>query len=374
MKIFLMAILMLAAALPLLADEPLTGLIGKPVSLAEELYGVDAAGDGSMVFTDKTWFGAEAVTQLVPMNGKIDHIKVAFDTKADFELLKKNVQKELGKPDNYSLSAEGEPNTNHYYKNGFFWVFYMDDNSAAMNVSRSDFADYELYQVPADTVLIQTAYGDVNGNGTDDRVLLAGKPGENGFSKLYLFVEDGETRERLQGTFNYKLDGGREPSLLVNDINGDGIDDICVSAYTEGGLAVHIGTFAGGKGEYKYLIDPMEMFKGYTPVVRLTTNYNACVITYEKQLRLFSVEKFKEALEAMGIYDDKGKVVKPLKATVSPMQEFEITSIEDENLYTLITFQDVYLMDPQNTVCRVKLKYRWKRDQAEPLKTVFLDD
>ncbi|MBP5274778.1 MAG: hypothetical protein ILO36_07570 [Abditibacteriota bacterium] len=374
MKKILLALLTLGAALPLLADEPLTGLIGKPVSLAEELYGVDAAGDGSVVFTDKAWFGAEAVTQLVPQNGKIDHIKVAFDTKADFELLKKNVQKELGKPDNYSLSTEGEPNTNHFYKDGLFWMFYMDDNSAAMTVSRSDFADYELYQVPADTILIQTAYGDVNGNGTEDRALLAGKPGEKGYGKLYLFVEDGETRERLQGTFNYKLDGGSEPSLLVQDVNGDGIDDICVSAYTEGGLAVHIGTFAGGKGKYRYILDPMDMFKGYTPVVRLTANYNACVLTSGKQLRLFSVEKYKEALEAMGVYDDKGKVVKPLKATVSPMQKFEITSVEDEDLYSLMTLQDVYFMDPQNTVCRVKLKYRWKRDQAEPVRTVVLEE
>ncbi|MBR4748892.1 MAG: hypothetical protein IK083_04885, partial [Abditibacteriota bacterium] len=62
------------------------------------------------------------------------------------------------------------------------------------------------------------------------------------------------------------------------------------------------------------------------------------------------------------------------KATVSPMQTFDITSIPDEKIYSLVTVQEVYLMDRQNTVCRVKTKYRWKRDEAEPAKTVFIEE
>ncbi|MBR4749033.1 MAG: hypothetical protein IK083_05630 [Abditibacteriota bacterium] len=374
MNKILSALLVLLAALPLAAEEPLTGLIGKKVSLAEEIYGVKAADDGSVVFTDKTWFGEPATIQLQSRDGVITAVKAAFDNKADFEAIKRNVAAELGEPDNYNLSTEGEPNTSHYYKDGLFWSMFMDDNAAGFVITRSDFADYELYQVPRDTILIQTAYGDVNGNGTRDRVLLVGRPADKGYSKLYLFAEDGETREILQGEFNFKLDGGEDPALRVTDVNGDGIDDLCVSAATEGGLAVHLGTFAGGKGKYSYLIDPMELFKGYTPVVRLTGNYNACVISTDKKLRLYSLEKYSETLEALGIYNSKGKLLTAAKATVSPMQTFDITSIPDEKIYSLVTVQEVYLMDRQNTVCRVKTKYRWKRDEAEPAKTVFIEE
>ncbi|MGL5205954.1 MAG: hypothetical protein ACRC8T_00375 [Acidaminococcaceae bacterium] len=105
--------------------------------------------------------------------------------------------------------------------------------------------------------LLATAYGDVDGDGQEEKVLLLGNRFSNDshyYTKLYILVRDAKT-DTIKGAVRPSVAGGYDCSLHLADVTGNGVDDILIAAPTGG---------SGGIVEYR-IIDftdnqPREIF------------------------------------------------------------------------------------------------------------------
>ncbi len=84
--------------------------------------------------------------------------------------------------------------------------------------------------------LLATAYGDVDGDGQEEKVLLMGNKFSNDshyYTKLYLLVRDMKT-DNIKGAIRPSIAGGYDCSLRLADVTGNGVDDILIAAPTGG--------------------------------------------------------------------------------------------------------------------------------------------
>ena len=161
--------------------------------------------------------------------------------------------------------------------------------------------------------LLATAYGDVDGDGQEEKVLLMGTKFSNDshyYTKLYLLVKDVKT-DKIKGAIRPSIAGGYDCSLRLADVTGNGVDDILIAAPTGG---------SGGIVDYRIIdfIDnqPREIFTAednqgvqiggnYLPdyKVRITFGNNGkeVIMSIPSDLGFYGYLK---------VYDDDGNLLK----------------------------------------------------------------
>lgn len=161
--------------------------------------------------------------------------------------------------------------------------------------------------------LLATAYGDVDGDGQEDKVLLMGNKFSNDshyYTKLYILVRDAKT-DTIKGAIRPSIAGGYECGLRLADVTGNGVDDILVSAPTGG---------SGGIVNYR-IIDftdnqPREIFAAEdNQGVHIGGNYLP-----DYKVRITLGDKGKEVIMTvptdlgfygyLNVYDDEGNLLK----------------------------------------------------------------
>ena len=161
--------------------------------------------------------------------------------------------------------------------------------------------------------LLSTAYGDVDGDGQEDKVLLMGNKFSNDshyYTKLYILVRDGKT-DTIKGAIRPSIAGGYECGLRLADVTGNGVDDILISAPTGG---------SGGIVDYR-IIDftddqPREIFTAEdNQGVHIGGNYLP-----DYKVRITLGDKGKEVTMTvptdlgfygyLNVYDDEGNLLK----------------------------------------------------------------
>ncbi|MHC1717919.1 MAG: hypothetical protein AB9883_04620 [Acidaminococcaceae bacterium] len=161
--------------------------------------------------------------------------------------------------------------------------------------------------------LLATAYGDVDGDGQEEKVLLMGNKFSNDshyYTKLYLLVRDALT-DNIKGAIRPSIAGGYDASLRLADVTGNGVDDILIAAPTGG---------SGGIVDYR-IID----FTDNKPREIFTAEDNQGVQiggTYlpDYKVRITFGDKGKEVVMSvptdlgfygyLKIYDDEGNLLK----------------------------------------------------------------
>ena len=161
--------------------------------------------------------------------------------------------------------------------------------------------------------LLATAYGDVDGDGQEEKVLLMGNKFSNDshyYTKLYLLVKDALT-DNIKGAIRPSIAGGYDVSLRLADVTGNGVDDILIAAPTGG---------SGGIVDYR-IIDftdnqPREIFTAEdNQGVQIGGNYLP-----DYKVRITFGDKGKEVIMSvpndlafygyLKIYDDEGNLLK----------------------------------------------------------------
>ena len=161
--------------------------------------------------------------------------------------------------------------------------------------------------------LLSTAYGDVDGDGQEDKVLLMGNKFSNDshyYTKLYILVRDAKT-DTIKGAIRPSIAGGYECGLRLADVTGNGVDDILISAPTGG---------SGGIVDYR-IIDftddqPREIFTAEdNQGVHIGGNYLP-----DYKVRITLGDKGKEVTMTvptdlgfygyLNVYDDEGNLLK----------------------------------------------------------------
>ena len=161
--------------------------------------------------------------------------------------------------------------------------------------------------------LLSTAYGDVDGDGQEDKVLLMGNKFSNDshyYTKLYILVRDAKN-DTIKGAIRPSIAGGYECGLRLADVTGNGVDDILISAPTGG---------SGGIVDYR-IIDftdnqPREIFTAEdNQGVHIGGNYLP-----DYKVRITLGDKGKEVTMTvptdlgfygyLNVYDDEGNLLK----------------------------------------------------------------
>ena len=161
--------------------------------------------------------------------------------------------------------------------------------------------------------LLATAYGDVDGDGQEDKVFLMGNKFSNDshyYTKLYILVRDAKT-DTIKGAIRPSIAGGYECGLRLADVTGNGVDDILVSAPTGG---------SGGIVNYR-IIDftdnqPREIFVAEdNQGVHIGGNYLP-----DYKVRITLGDKGREVIMTvptdlgfygyLNVYDDEGNLLK----------------------------------------------------------------
>ena len=161
--------------------------------------------------------------------------------------------------------------------------------------------------------LLATAYGDVDGDGQEEKVLLMGNKFSNDshyYTKLYLLVRDALT-DNIKGAIRPSIAGGYDVSLRLADVTGNGVDDILIAAPTGG---------SGGIVDYR-IVDftdnkPREIFTaednqgvqiggGYLPDYKVRITFGdkgkEVIMSVPTDLGFYGYLK---------IYDDEGNLLK----------------------------------------------------------------
>lgn len=161
--------------------------------------------------------------------------------------------------------------------------------------------------------ILATAYGDVDGDGQEEKVLLLGNKFSNDsqyYTKLYLLVRDAKT-DKIKGAIRPSIGGGYECSMRLADVTGNGVEDILIAAPTGG---------SGGIVEYRIIEftgnQPREIFTAednqgvhiggnYLPnyKVRITLGNNGKEVT-------MSVPTDLGFYAYLNVYDEKGNLLK----------------------------------------------------------------
>jgi len=84
--------------------------------------------------------------------------------------------------------------------------------------------------------LLATAYGDIDGDGEEEKILLLGNkfgPGSQYYTNLYLLTKETKT-DHIESAIRPTIAGGYDCSLRLADVTGNGVDDVLIVAPTGG--------------------------------------------------------------------------------------------------------------------------------------------
>lgn len=186
------------------------------------------------------------------------------------------------------------------------------------------------------------ARGDVNGDGIPDNVYLTGiKTSDSPFTQnITLVIQDGMT-----GGFTsvpLSENAGYNPTLLLGDFTGDGVNDILIGINTGGSGGImyyYIYSFINNTAQL--LFD----FKLYNEIynyhVTYKDNYKVEVISKENNEKYIIDISNKDAKYLKEIYDENGKLKNPIIGFVNPLSGLYPVDFDSNGVYELLAYQKI---------------------------------
>ncbi|MFW5434821.1 hypothetical protein [Paenibacillus apiarius] len=187
--------------------------------------------------------------------------------------------------------------------------------------------------------------GDVNRDGVADRVFLTGnKPFGEGspfIDHIALFVQEGHTKNVTK--LPLAETAGYNPTIFLGDFTGDKTDDICIviDAGGSGGI-IYANLFSYWNWKYHLIFDS-ETFnatKGNYDVM-YKDNYKVEVINRQLYTKYTIDIAYKGADYLASIYDQGGKLIKPMTGEVGNIGGLYPIDYERDGIYDLTAAQNI---------------------------------
>jgi hypothetical protein len=190
--------------------------------------------------------------------------------------------------------------------------------------------------------IVSYARGDVNGDRIPDNVYLTGikTSGSQFTQNITLVIQDGMT-----GRFTsipLSENAGYNPTLFLGDFTGDGVDDILISITTggSGGIMYHyIYSFTNNTAQL--LFDFNVYNEQYKYDVTYKDNYKVEVISKKNNKKYIIDISYKQADYLNEIYDENGKLKKPINGFVNPISGLYPVDFDSNKVYELLAYQKI---------------------------------
>lgn len=186
------------------------------------------------------------------------------------------------------------------------------------------FSAYDVNAKESEAVLIEEYTEDVTGDGKTDSIKLYGIPFSSDseyYKEVYTIITANEKKWRIE------YQGGYDPALQFADLNHDGVNDIFYQSATGGSGGLYnsqLDTLIGGN-IVSIPLPTQDDVKGY-----FADGFNAVIEIFpNKKPIVMNVEQRKEDYIRLGIYNEKGILLKQTDLMIDPIAFFEPVLISD---------------------------------------------
>ena len=219
--------------------------------------------------------------------------------------------------------------------------------------------------------VLASAYGDVDGDGEEEKILLMGNrfsAGSNYYTKLYLLTRSMKTGN-IEGAIRPTLGGGYNCSLRLADVTGNGVADILIVAPTGG---------SGGIIDYR-IVDftdnnPREIFtaddnQGIQISGEYLPDYKVRIVFGQKEQEIImDVTADLGFYGYLGVYDEKGALLQDYHRPYGQyLSGLIMLDTDNDEVSELVTTQRIVGLNNTDTLGYVRAVWRytvagWQRD------------
>jgi hypothetical protein len=190
--------------------------------------------------------------------------------------------------------------------------------------------------------IVAYARGDVNGDKVPDNIYLTGKrtPTSPFIQNITLLIQDGRTGRTA--AIPLKENAGYDPTLLLSDFTGDGVQDIQVSIATGGSggtMYYYIYSYLNNMPRLMFDFNKYnELFK-YDVVYK--DNYKVEFISRLNSQKYIIDLSYKGSEYLNEIYDSNGKLKQPIEGFVNPISGLYPIDFDSNGVYELLAYQRI---------------------------------
>jgi len=205
--------------------------------------------------------------------------------------------------------------------------------------------------------------GDVNGDRIPDNVYLTGirTPDSPFTQEITLVIQNGMTG----GITSVALseNAGYNPTLLLGDFTGNRVNDILISINSGGsGGIMYYYIYSFIKNTEKLLFDFNAYNNKYDYDVTYKDNYKVEVISKKNNAKYIIDISNKDADYLNEIYDENGKLKKPINGFVNPLSGLYPVDFDSNKVYELLAYQKIAGRYNADSLGYVMNTLKWKEN------------
>lgn len=217
--------------------------------------------------------------------------------------------------------------------------------------------------------VVDTKYGDVDGDGMIDTVYLAGNKafGQSSpfVTDITLFIESGKTKELTY--IPLKENTGANPTLFLGDFTGNQVDDVLIVISTGGsGGTINGYVYSFIDGDYRKIFDTDLFNQTYTYYVNYQDYYKLDVISKNLHKKYTLDITFRGSNYLTPLYYENGHLKQPIHGDVYPLSGLYPIDFERNGIYELYTFQAIAGLYHADGFGNIENVLKWNSHQFIP--------
>ncbi|MBD1222151.1 FG-GAP repeat domain-containing protein [Virgibacillus halodenitrificans] len=203
---------------------------------------------------------------------------------------------------------------------------------------------YEPYRVNQ-AQLVDSAYGDVNGDGTLDYVFITAVKAEASspfLQDITLNIQDGATNRVYSIPLNKDGNSGYQPTVFLGDFTGDGIKDILVTIDSGGSGAFTFNyVYSFVNNQARVLFDFNKYNEQNTYSVTYLDYYKVNVYSPATGQAYIVDISNRDADYLSQIYDEKGILKQPVQGMFDGVSGFYPVDMDRDGVYEIQAYQKI---------------------------------
>jgi len=188
--------------------------------------------------------------------------------------------------------------------------------------------------------VIQTKFGDINGDGILETVLLIGTktPDSPLWKNLTLGIFYGQTQKFEKVILKQNI--GYNPTIFLGDFTGNHQDDILAISDTGGSGGIINGEiFASINGQVRSIFDTESFTNQYT--VNYQDQYKVAVRSANPKKQYIIDLQYKGPEYLAEIYNQDGTLKQPIEGWVDPISGLYPVDYERDGIYEILAYQAI---------------------------------